>query len=180
MEWSAHPLSLPHTHRSSLALAAHSHAMRRTNERNLARGLLLVSSAVPLVVGLSYAAVSLHDIVAPSARFIVPPVTGAAKAIMSSTPLLMDSSANLWSSYLGANLTHGIGIAVIGATTLYLGSQHWRYVRDHCRMLVPAAAAATLALGATTTYFMSTLPGVALLVGSGAYLISWVVLVASD
>jgi hypothetical protein len=84
----------------------------------MARLLLVIAASMFLLMGALHGVLTLRDLRSP--QTFTPPDPALREAMQQSS-LRLHRSINLWSAWLGFNLTHSLGLVLFGGAFLYVG-----------------------------------------------------------
>jgi hypothetical protein len=87
----------------------------------MAKVLLTLAGSIFLVMGALHGLLTLRDITRPKS---FTPIDEAVRIAMQGTQLAFNPRANLWRAWLGFNLSHSLGVVIVGGALLFTGLAH--------------------------------------------------------
>ncbi len=108
---------------------------------NASQVLLLVAGGLFAYLGLAHAALTLRDLVKPTA---FTPTDEAVRRAMGAADVAAMPGTNLWRAWLGVNLTHSLGLLLFAGVLLVLATGEDAAIADR-----PLAAVALVGVAAS-------------------------------
>jgi hypothetical protein len=142
------------------------------DETDSARLLFMVGTLAFIVLGGTHALAALGDAFRP--RLFTPRDDEVRRAMMATT-LVLTERLNLWRSWIGFNITHGLGLVVFGLISLLVALEDFQ-LTETLEFMMPIAVAVSMTYALLAVRFFYYLAAGVAMLGSACFIISYVLL----